>query len=60
VTVARGTAFEGERLRDGVHCAADMAGLGAAMAEAGFGQDLIDKMTHKPWLSFLRQHLGDT
>ncbi|MEO0391063.1 MAG: membrane dipeptidase [Pseudomonadota bacterium] len=57
--VVLGSDFDGARTPQGMRSAADLPRLSAAMDTAGFGQDLIDKITHKTWRAFLGRHLGD-
>ncbi len=56
--VAIGSDFDGAPLPDPLTSSADLPLLIAAMEHAGFGQTLIDKITHENWLAFLSTHLS--
>ena len=54
--VAIGSDFDGAPMPDGLGSAAELQNLVAAMVAAGFGDALIDKITHENWLAFLSRH----
>lgn len=56
--VGIGSDFDGAPPPDGITSAADLPKLTEAMLQAGFGQDLIAKITHENWLSFMERQLG--
>jgi len=55
-SVAIGSDFDGAPLPTGLTSAADLPVLVDAMAISGFGSELIAKITHENWLSFLDRH----
>lgn len=57
--VAIGSDFDGCRLPDEIGDVAGLPNLTAAMAKAGYSDDLIDKITHKNWISLLARTWGD-
>lgn len=58
--VVLGSDFDGADTPVGIASAADLPALAEAMRGAGFGEALVDKITHKTWLRVLAQHLEDT
>ena len=54
--VALGSDFDGAPLPDGMTSAADLPKLVVEMEAAGFGADLIAKITHENWLAHLDRH----
>ena len=55
--VGLGSDFDGAPMPDDLQSAADLPNLVAAMEEAGFGAELIAKITHANWHAFLRRTL---
>lgn len=58
--VGLGSDFDGARLPVGMTGAQDLPALTDAMARAGYGHDLIEKICHRNWLAFLDTHLKGT
>ncbi len=56
--VGLGSDFDGAPLPIGIMSTADLPHLIKAMDAHGYGQALIDKLTHENWLSFLERQLG--
>ena len=58
--VALGSDFDGAPMPDGLGSAAELQNLVAAMEDAGFGAELVDKIAHENWLAFLSRHFEGT
>lgn len=56
--VALGSDFDGAAVPDAVGSAAGNPALLAALAKAGFGRELIEKIAWKNWLSMLEKTIG--
>lgn len=56
--VALGSDFDGAAVPDAIGSAAGNPALLGALADAGFGRDLIEKIAWKNWLSMLEKTIG--
>jgi membrane dipeptidase len=56
--VGLGSDFDGARIPSFIKDASGLPALVAAMVEAGFGEELIAKITHKNWLRVLEKTWG--
>ena len=56
--VGLGSDFDGAPMPQGLETAARLPNLFDAMAAAGFGTALIEKIASRNWLAFLRRALG--
>lgn len=56
--VGLGSDFDGAPMPEGLASCADLPALVAAMARAGYGTALIEKLCHGNWLAFLRRVWG--
>lgn len=56
--VGLGSDFDGARIPSFIKDASGLLALVAAMVEAGFGDDLIGKITHRNWLRVLEKTWG--
>ncbi|NRB01945.1 MAG: membrane dipeptidase [Rhodobacteraceae bacterium] len=56
--VGLGSDFDGAPLPQGIASAADLPVLVEAMSRAGYGSELIEKLTCENWLRFLTRQLG--
>jgi membrane dipeptidase len=55
--VGLGSDFDGAPMPEGLHSAAELQTLVAAMREAGFGEALIRGICEDNWMGFLRRRL---
>lgn len=57
--VGLGSDFDGAPMPRGLRHAGDLPALIQLMRDHGFGTDLVDKLTHRNWLAFLRRTLPE-
>ena len=56
--VGLGSDFDGAPMSSELQTAADLPNLVSAMGQAGFGEDLINKLCQENWLNFIGRTLG--